>query len=168
MARLLLQLDNMKTPSAKQSGFSLVELLVVMALIAIVASISIPGIIQLVPKFNMKGATRDVAAKLMVARLMAIHQNKNYSVLFTDAAPDSYKVEVFDEGAWVDENDAGYEATGDVDVVASGGVCAARVVFAPNGTSSGCTTITLTASTGETGVIVINLVSGHIGVTFTF
>ena len=168
MARLLLLLEDMKTPSAKQSGFSLVELLVVMALIAIVASISIPGIIQMVPKFNMKGITRDVAAKLMVARLKAIHQNKDYSVLFTSAAVDAYRVEVNDGGTWVNENDAGYEATGDVTVVASGGTCASRVEFAPNGTSSGCTTITLTATTGETGVIAINAVSGHIGVTFTF
>src|SRR3990172_12753975 len=78
--------------SSKEKGFSLVELLITLALIGIVGAIAIPSIMQQLPKFNMRGASRDITAKLMMARLRAIQENKEYGVTFTAGAIDSFSV----------------------------------------------------------------------------
>ena len=77
---------------SRKEGFSLVELLITVALIGIVGAIAIPSIMQQLPKFNMRGASRDITAKLMMARLRAIQENKEYGVTFTVGAIDRFSV----------------------------------------------------------------------------
>lgn len=85
------------------SGFQLVELLVVVALITILAAIGVPAIVGQMSHLRLSRSTRDMATELNAARLRAIAQNTKYRVSFT--FPDSYLLQKWDKasGTWVNE-----------------------------------------------------------------
>lgn len=119
-------------------GFSLVELLTVVALVGVVSAIAVPNILSQLPKWHANGSTRDVMSTLMVARLKAIQNNKEYAVLFTFGDTDSYKLLKKSGGVWQDEG-AATEAPTDITMELTGGAPCNnnRVEFNPNGTA-GC------------------------------
>ena len=78
---------------SKKEGFSLVELLIAMALIAIMAGIATPQLIQQLPKWHMSGTTRNIMSNLMMARLRAIQENRQHRVRFTVITPPRYIIE---------------------------------------------------------------------------
>jgi len=57
-------------------GFSLIELIVVIALIAILTAIAVPSYQSFMVRSRLKGAARQVMSDLMNARMMAVNQNQ--------------------------------------------------------------------------------------------
>jgi type II secretion system protein H len=89
----------MKDTSVKQHarGFTLVELLVVVAIIAIMAAISLPSIVGYVRQYKIKGAQQEVAKEIQAARGKAIGKNVNFGVVFLTVDDTSYR--------WIVEDD---------------------------------------------------------------
>ena len=81
-------------------GFSLIEMLIVMALVGIIMGIALPGLYTNVPKWHVRGTARDISAKLMVARLKAIQDNKLYAIKFTNATIDTFELESSEDKPW--------------------------------------------------------------------
>lgn len=75
----------------KHSGFTTVELLVVMALIAIIAAIATPNFIGWLPKYRLRSATQDLYTNLQLAKLGAIKHNNDWAIFF-DTAANSYSI----------------------------------------------------------------------------
>lgn len=75
--------------SRSESGFSLVELLVVMALIGILALVSMPWLLSTLSRAKLVAAAKETSTILQLARLEAIKQSVNTQVLF-DAASNSF------------------------------------------------------------------------------
>lgn len=72
---------------AAQAGVTLAELLVVLAIIAIVAGMSIPSLARAIENAKLKGATQALASVYQQARIRATQDNTAYEVLITPANP---------------------------------------------------------------------------------
>jgi type IV fimbrial biogenesis protein FimT len=66
----------------KQSGFTLIEMMIVIAIMAIFAGIAIPNYLSYMPKHRLNGAARQVMGDLMLARMKAVSLNHRVKVFF--------------------------------------------------------------------------------------
>jgi len=74
-----------------QGGFSLVEMLIVVAIVAIMAAVALPNIGQYIRNYKIKGAAQEVAGVMQRARSRAIMTNTNAGVSFAVVDADSYR-----------------------------------------------------------------------------
>jgi prepilin-type N-terminal cleavage/methylation domain-containing protein len=73
----------------KNSGFSLIELMIVIAIIAIVTAISSPYLITYIYSSKLDSAVRDLQSTMQYARLRAVRENADVVVTFTIGAGNS-------------------------------------------------------------------------------
>jgi type IV fimbrial biogenesis protein FimT len=87
----------------KQSGFTLLELMVTIAIFAVISAIAIPSFIGWVPRYKLGGAARDVLAVLQKTRLQAVKDNTDYTITF-NTANEAYTAFI-DDGAGTPDED---------------------------------------------------------------
>ena len=76
----------------QKKGFSLVELMVVIAIISIIAAISSLNLVTGLPKYRLKRASRDITSRLRQARSTAIKTSSTVIVQF-DSGNNSYSID---------------------------------------------------------------------------
>jgi prepilin-type N-terminal cleavage/methylation domain-containing protein len=82
----------MKRRGFSQSGFSLVELLTVVAIIGLLAAIGVPGIINYMRFFQIRAGASQVASELQQARANAIKRNVNFGMVFFIRSATEYQI----------------------------------------------------------------------------
>ncbi len=142
------------------------ELMVTIAIVAILSAVVIPNFIAWVPKFKLGGASRDVLAILQKTRVQAVKDNINYVLMF-DTGNASYTA-FLDDGAGDPANsgngvlDAGERIlvqkalANDIDISATT-LPGDWVVFDTQGVASSAGTITLADTRGNARQIVLEL-----------
>lgn len=132
----------------RSTGFTLMELMVIVFVLAIMAAIAIPSFMALLPGMRLNGAAREVMTDLMDARMNAVKQNNEFKVFFNSPSANQYQI-------LDDDDDDGNADTGEdvttkniqtayYDVTLS---ATANPIFHPRGNANGAT-ITVTNSAG--------------------
>lgn len=133
-------------------GFTLVEMMIVVAVLAILAAIAAPNLKTYMAQRRVNGAARLVMTDLMEARMKAVSQNNRFKVFFLD----DHRYQILDDDNNNNTEDSGEASTTkniqgeyyDVTLSAS-----ADPIFYPRGTAYG-TTVRLTNSSGSKSVTV--------------
>jgi prepilin-type N-terminal cleavage/methylation domain-containing protein len=74
-----------------KKGFTLIELVVVMVIIAIGATLMVPGIGRWLPNYRLRSATRDVVSTMRTAQIRAVSNNTVYGVAFDTKSIQLYR-----------------------------------------------------------------------------
>ena len=85
----------------KNSGFSLVELMMVIGLIAIIASIAMPSLIKWRNKAQLGKAARDLYGSFQKAKMEATRSNRYCAVSFNSVTVDG---QTYDYVAYIDDS----------------------------------------------------------------
>lgn len=69
----------------KHAGFTLVETIVVFALMGILISIAIPQLLLARPNLHLRSAVRELYSQMQAARMGAIKDNRDWAIVFDPA-----------------------------------------------------------------------------------
>lgn len=75
----------LKNRQINAAGFTLVEVIVVIAVIGILSAIAIPNFLKWVPGIRLKGAARDLYGNMQATKMVAVKTNKNTAITFDPA-----------------------------------------------------------------------------------
>lgn len=78
-------------PAGFVAGFTKIELLVVMSILTISTGLALPGFINWLPNYRLKGAVRDLCSNLQLAKSAAIRDRGEWAVKF-DKEGNSYQI----------------------------------------------------------------------------
>ena len=76
----------------RREGFSLVEVMIVIALIGIVATIAVPNFQNYIRNRNLKTAAQEISSEFFVTRERALAESKRYRIVF-DVGNNRYTTE---------------------------------------------------------------------------
>lgn len=82
----------------KNAGFTLIEVIIVIAIIGITAAFAIPTFLKQLPNWRAKAATTDLFSNLQLAKVTAISKGTNCAVTFTGdpggGVPSQYQINI--------------------------------------------------------------------------
>lgn len=82
-----------------RSGFTLIELMVVICIIAVTAVFAVPNYLEWLPRARAKGAAMDLVGELQRVKLRAIKENQTMCVYFHRASHSYYVISEFGANA---------------------------------------------------------------------
>jgi len=72
-------------------GFTLLEVLVAVVILAVLSSLALPGFMKLLPNYRLKGAARDLYSNLQLVKGKAIRERGEWAIKF-DIGGNSYQI----------------------------------------------------------------------------
>ena len=149
----------MRERKMNQKGITLVELIVVMVIIAIGATLLVPNIGAWIPIYRLKGATRDVVSTMRVAQIKAVSSNIWYRVFFDPGQSKFFLENSQDLGTtWTKEGDDQVLPTG---VQFNTSFAGNAAIFYPDSTAT-AGTVTITNTKGSQNTIQLWGTTGRI------
>lgn len=101
----------------RNQGFTLIELMVVLMIIALMGAFMAPNIPVWAASIRMNTSAREVASQLQLARMKAIAQNTEFRVCFYPASPPAFPNDFFSTQANTPDGCATPPAQGDANFV---------------------------------------------------
>jgi len=89
---LLNSSPDMNRNTASRSGFTLVEMVIVTAIIAIIAGMAVPLLVNAANSIKLGQASREVERELQSARLLAVQTNQPMRLAFNCPSPGQYRI----------------------------------------------------------------------------
>lgn len=71
---------NHRYRSSRESGFTMVELMIVVGLVGLASILAMPNFLDMVRRYQLKEATLEIADTLTMARMAAMNRNKTVTV----------------------------------------------------------------------------------------
>ena len=151
------------TPNPRPKGITLVELLVVLAIIGLILGISVPGLTRYAGQLRLKSTTRQMVGLVSLARSLAISSRQNHAVVVD---LDQREVAVLNLASGEPLERVLRLPSGVTVEVDVGGEPAPepRIVFRPTGGLEGRTTTLVLADRGRSNTITVTGTTGAVSV----
>jgi type II secretion system protein H len=145
---------NQQGPSAvvtrAQAGFTLIEMLVVLVILAIITALAAPNASRWIESYTVKKVGRQLVSDLQLAKLKTISQGVQHRILF-DPTNKAYTIQQLNAGVWqqvdiprsLSDVNNPYYASG---VALADNFSNNTVTFSTTGTVSPAGTVTLTTT----------------------
>lgn len=128
---------------AYKRGFSLIEVIIIIAIIGVLVSIAAPNFLEYMPRSRLNGAARTLAGNIMTARMEAVKLNQSVYLQYADNH--QYKiVKSADILKSVDLHTDYHDVTITEDF--------GKIIFNSRGTADGPHTISLTNPSGSKSI----------------
>jgi len=140
--------------NGKSSGFTILELMIGLAIIAIMAGIAVPNMLAYIPKSRLNGAARMVMVDLMAQRMKAVKTNQRTQVHFINTT--EYRLNDDANANGTVANPEGDAILKDIQSQYSDVTLSStnNPIFLPRGSATNLATITLTNPSGSKTVTV--------------
>jgi len=135
-------------------GFSVLELIVTLALVAVVAALGVLSHHALRPEINLSMAARQVVMDLKVARMRAVARNVNHRIVFP-TGDSSYRLQHKTGTTYSDDGQPVPLPAGIV--IASCTATASAIGFKPRGNAATFGTVTLQNGKGEARRVIVDI-----------
>lgn len=136
-----------------KKGFTLIEYLVVIAVIGILSATVVVGLSNFVPSLKLNGSAKNLQSHLRQAQEEAITTQKQHAIRFDlTSNPNKYQLIKIDAGETVVRS---IDIPENVAVTLSGDISNSQIVFSPDGAPSSSGEVTF-SSGGKTKVITIS------------
>ena len=144
----------------------MIEMLIVVAILAIVSTLAIGSTIGALPHTNLEKGQEEVGMLLAQARTLAISEEDAVRVVFNTSGQYWYEKQDRNTLAWSIATSGAGKQKLPTGVTLTGNSFPAQIVtFTPRGTLTVGGTLTFTSSTGETSVLVGNVATGRFPIT---
>lgn len=148
-----------------KKGFTLLELMVVIGIIAILTAIAVPSYMNWLPGYRLRAAANDVYSAMQMARLRAVKENGSVGISYTNGNGKNGKFTVFldrDKSGIYEPDKDSIIQYGEMPGTVSISADMARSIFNGRGiVTSGDGTVRLSNSMGGTKNIVL-IITGNV------
>jgi prepilin-type N-terminal cleavage/methylation domain-containing protein len=72
-------------PHSSQHGFTIIDLVITLAVMSILAGIATPGIHRWMSSYRLKSASTDLFSNMQTAKMGSVKENKSWSIEFTES-----------------------------------------------------------------------------------
>lgn len=140
-----------------RSGFTLMEMMVVIAIIGILSGVSIPPVIHWMQNAKFNSAVRDVQSSIEDMRLYAVKENAQAVIQFTDGTS-SFRTDKWNRGSNIHRIQDNQLLPG---VRVFSNFTDDKIIFNSRGMPNAAGTITVESSSGQTLRINVSLTGSN-------
>ncbi|RZB38435.1 MAG: hypothetical protein SRB2_00183 [Desulfobacteraceae bacterium Eth-SRB2] len=95
----------------KKAGFTLTELVIVIAVLGILTAVAVPSFLSWLPKYRLRSAVRDLYSNQQLAKMAAIKTNQKCRVNYR-VNPDQYRVSLLKKTVMLKDYGSGVKFEG--------------------------------------------------------